>query len=78
MSDSDDADLPPLEDASELVKKIKERKSQKEVKKISRDLLDLELNEEKYVPDQIKLFSKTKSEKTVKPKAKKVCNNNNI
>ena len=51
-----DSELPPLEDASDIVNKIKERKARKEtydVKKVSRDLLDLELKDDKYIPNQV-------------------------
>lgn len=50
-------DLPPLDDASELVEKIKSRRTEKtnrETENISRELLNCEINEtDKYIPKLI-------------------------
>ena len=50
-------DLPPLDDASELVEKIKSRHAEKNnssENEISRELLNCEINDEKYIPKLIK------------------------
>ena len=53
-------DLPPLDDASELVEKIKSRHVEKNNSRnnteneISRELLNCEINDEKYIPKLIK------------------------
>ena len=48
-------DLPPLDDASELVEKIKSRHAEKNSteNEISRELLNCEINDEKYIPKLI-------------------------
>lgn len=48
-------DLPPLDDASELVEKIKSRHAEKNSSEneISRELLNCEINDEKYIPKLI-------------------------
>jgi len=48
-------DLPPLDDASELVEKIKSRHAEKKSSEneISRELLNCEINDEKYIPKLI-------------------------
>jgi len=58
-------DLPPLDDASEIVDRIKSRKVEKSAPEveISRELLTCEINDEKYIPKLIKTdFDSNKSE----------------
>ena len=67
-----DSELPPLEDASEIVNRIKKRKEKKEIKKISRDLLDLELKDEKYIPNQVLITKNNLDKNTATTKNKQV------
>ena len=59
-------DLPPLDDASELVEKIKSRHAEKTSteNEISRELLNCEINDEKYIPKLIKSDFQTQKPQT--------------
>ena len=65
-------DLPPLDDASELVDKIKSRHAEKKVSEVSRDLLNFELNDEKYIPELIKTDLEPKKKTSDNSTTKKI------
>ena len=65
---SDDDDLPPLLDETELVEQIINRKKQRSAPKTSNELLELEKGD--FIPDLIKSEITPSRQEVEKPKAK--------